>query len=201
MKGTKFRVYGMKYNTTYKKTPTLLKTDAKGNIQWSTNYSSIPDLGIDSSIQRDIVGYKKDGNITTSDGGFVYWKKGIIIKTDSKNNTQWIKNVTYPTVDAYPTYEYPLHLFSIIETSNGALAIIGVGYDAIDNPSSGKIYLHKTEAFLPLPSPAQLPTPITTPITNMNPALSIPDTVIIIIIIGLLITTSLILYRRHRRHG
>ncbi len=139
------------YGTTYELTPTLVKTDSQGNIQWVANYSSVPDLGVAST------------SIQTSDGGFAYWTDGTITKTDSENDTQWIKNLTYPTIDAYPTYTHPLALSSLIETSDGALAALGVGYNLLDNPRSGKIYLIKTEAFLPLPLQTPLPTPLPTP--------------------------------------
>jgi len=51
----------------------------------------------------------------------------------------------------------------VIETSDGALAALGVGYSLFDNPRTGRVYLIKTEAFLPLPSQTPLPTPMPTP--------------------------------------
>jgi len=51
----------------------------------------------------------------------------------------------------------------VIETSDGALAALGVGYSLFDNPRTGRVYLIKTEAFLPLPSQTPLPTPLPTP--------------------------------------
>ncbi len=152
------------YGTTHIFTPTVIKTNSEVNIQWVQNYTTVPDLGIDSSeFQSDGSGFRKDGNIQTSDGGFVYWQGGTITKTDSNNETQWMKTLTYPTLDAYPTYTRPLSLFSVIETSDGALAALGVGYSTLGNPRTGKIYLIKTESFLPLPSQAPLPTPLPTP--------------------------------------
>jgi hypothetical protein len=128
-------------------TPTLIKTDPQGNIQWAANYSSLPDLGISSTETK------------TSDGGIAYWNVGSITKTDSENNTQWVKNLTYTVVDGTA----PLKLSSVIETSDGALAVLGVGYHLFDNPRTGRVYLIKTEAFLPLPSQTPLPTPMPTP--------------------------------------
>jgi len=133
--------------TTYEYTPTLIKTDPQGNIQWAANFSSIPDLGFSST------------EIETIDGGFAYWKDGSITKTDSENNTQWVKNLTYTGADGTA----PLKLSSVIETSDGALAALGVGYSLFDNPRTGRVYLIKTEAFLPLPSQTPLPTPLPTP--------------------------------------
>jgi hypothetical protein len=156
------------YGTTYEHTPTLIKLDSKGNIQWTANYSRVPDLGVTST------------QIQTSDSGFVYWKRGTITKTDTNNDTQWTKNVTYPTLDAFPTYTEPLSLFSVIETSDGALAALGVGYDLLDNPRTGKIYLIKTEAFLPLPAKTTLPAPIQP--SSMTPMVEVTITIIVIIV-------------------
>jgi hypothetical protein len=48
----------------YEHTPTLIKMDSEGNVQWVANYSSVPDLGIAST------------EIHASDGGFAYWTYG-----------------------------------------------------------------------------------------------------------------------------
>ena len=186
------------YGSSYEYTPTLIKTDSQGNIQWVQNYTSEPNLGVNSSrIDSSGAGWGKQGSTKTSDNGFVYWSTGITVKTDSSNNTQWIKNVTYPTLDAYPTYSHPLSLFSVIETSDGALAILGVGYNLLDNPRTGKIYLLKTEPFLPIPSPTQLPTPIPTPIMTVSK--QILTSVIIIFAITIAIVVSFLFYGRHRK--
>jgi hypothetical protein len=176
------------YGTTYEFTPTLIKTDSQGNIQWVQNYTSVPDLGIASS------------RIQTSDGGFAYWKGGIITKTDSNNNKQWIKNVTYPIDE--PILTYPLALSSLIETSDGALAGLGVGDYILSNSRTGKIYLVKTEAFLPLPSPTQLPTPILTPIPTPTPTIAMQtnsNTIFIALVLIIAVIVGLLLYRRHRK--
>lgn len=130
--------------------PTIIKIDSQGNIGSVKNYSSEVDLGVAPSSA---------GKIRTSDGGFVYWTEGSIgsiTKTNSNNDTQWIINLTYPTFDAPPSYTYPLTISSVIETSNGSLAILGVGYNLLDNVLTGKIYLIITEPFLPIPT--NLPT-------------------------------------------
>ena len=108
--------------------------------------------------------------IQTSDGGFAYLQFGVnfkwrtftipaggIVKTDSNNNTQWVKNLTYPSLYG----DLPLVLSSLIETSDGALAGLGVGSHGLGY-YDGRIYLVKTEAFLPLPTQTPLPTPIPT---------------------------------------
>ena len=153
--------YWSTYGTTYKHTNTIVKTDFQGNIEWVKNYSSVPsmpDLGIASK------------SIQTSDGGFAYLQFGVnfkwrtftipsggIVKTDSNNNTQWVKNLTYPSLYG----DLPLVLSSLIETSDGALAGLGVGSHGLGY-YDGRIYLVKTEAFLPLPTQTPLPTPIPT---------------------------------------
>ena len=77
-------------------TPTVIKLDSKGDMQWYENTSTVLNLAIVSS------------NIQTSDGGFVYFEAGnailnpatdtvspTLVKTDSTNNTQWIENLPY----------------------------------------------------------------------------------------------------------
>ena len=116
-------------------TPTVIKIDSGGNTQWVQNYTKEPNLGVSSS------------SIRNSDGGFAYWSDGSVTKTNSHNDTQWIMNLTYTTLDAYPTYTYPLAISSVIETSNGSLAALGVGYNLLDNHQSDKIYLITTKPF------------------------------------------------------
>jgi hypothetical protein len=185
--------YWSTYGTTYEHTPTLVKTDFQGNIEWVKNYSSVPDLGITSTT------------IQTSDGGYAYLQSsgmipfwgfkvpaGGIVKTDSNNNTQWVKNLTYPS--AYG--DLPLVLSSLIETSDGALAGLGVGSYGLGN-YDGRIYLVKTEPFLPLPTQTPLPTPILTP-SPPEPIdfLTLPMVVAVVAVIGV----SLTIYFKKRKH-
>ncbi len=166
-------------------TPTLIKTDSQGNIQWIQNYSSVPDLGSAPTL------------VQTSDSGFVYGEQGSLIKTDSNNNTQWIINLTYTGGDGTA----PLEISSIIETSNGALAVLGVGYNLFDNPRTGRIYLIKTEPFLPLPSVKPLPTPMQTPtptpsqVSDNNFVLIVPFVFVVLVIVII----YLLFYRTHRK--
>ncbi len=178
--------YWSTYGTTYENTPTLIKTDPEGEVQWVANYSSVPDLGIAST------------GIGTSDDGVVFWNDGDITKTDPSNSTQWVKHLTYTGADGTA----PLELTSVIETSDGALAAIGVGYSLFDNPRTGRVYLVKTEAFLPVPSPNQLPTPIPTAepaSTALFIALIILVAVGTIALIVVILTVLLVYYRRSSR--
>jgi hypothetical protein len=169
-------------------TPTLIKMDSEGNIQWVQNYTKEPNLGVPSS------------SIKTSDGGFVYWSGESVTKTDSNNDTQWIMNLTYPTFDAPPTYTYPLTISSVIETSNGSLAVLGVGYNLLDNHQSGKIYLITTEPFLPLPSQSPLPTPLPSP-TQTPTMITANEQILIIALIAVIVISSIFLLidRKHRK--
>jgi hypothetical protein len=163
--------------------------DSEGNIQWVQNYTKEPNLGVPSS------------SIKTSDGGFVYWSGGSITKTNSNNDTQWIMNLTYPTFDAPPpTYTYPLTISSVIETSDGSLAVLGVGYNLLDNHQSGKIYLITAEPFLPLPSQSPLPTPLPSP-TPTPTMITVDEQILIIALIAVDVALSIVLliYRRHRK--
>ena len=163
-------------------TPTLIKMDSQGNIQWVANYSSVPELGIPSKA------------IQTSDGGFVYWMGWSINKTDFNNNTQWVKNLNYTGREGTA----PLELYSVIETYDGALAALGVGRDLLDNRYTGKIYLTKTEAFLPPPPQTPLPTPMPTSL----PALTVEATIaiLLIIVVALVVAMALLLYFKKRKH-
>lgn len=179
------------FGTTYEYTPTLIKTDPQGNIQWTANYSSVPDLGINST------------EIQTSDGGFAYWKDGSITKTDWDNAAQWVKNLTYTGADGTA----PLKLSSVIETSDGAFAILGVGYNLFDNPRTGKIYLIKTEAFLPIPSQAPLPTPVPTPTPTPEPiSTALVIAIVVLVAIGtvaliVVLCAGLLVYYKKSRRG
>jgi hypothetical protein len=159
-------------------TPTLVKMDAGGNVQWVANFSSVPDLGVASTR-----------SIQTSDGGFVYWTDGNITKTDSDNNTQWVKTLYYTGFEGMKNNIGPLReLSSVIETSDGALAAIGIGLWHLDNFFSGSIYLIKTEAFLPLPSQAPLPTPMPTPLPTVPvEAAIVVSLTIVVASVGLLV--------------
>ncbi len=159
----------------------LIKMDPQGNIESVRNYSSVPNLEVTPSLTSSLVDLDPSsvGKIRTSDDGFAYWTGGSIIKTDSNNNTQWVLNLNYTNPYGYAT---PLKVASVIETSDGALAIMGVGYEAVDIPMSGTIYLIKTEGFLPMP-------------TNL-PTLSI-----VIVSSGavVIVVLSVVFYRRHRK--
>jgi hypothetical protein len=182
--------YGI--GASYKHTPTLVKTDVQGNIQWVKNYSSVPDLGVAStSIQTSDGGYAclQFGYVSTP--RFSNLPSGGIIKTDSNNNTQWVKNLTYTGGDG----TFPLVLSSLIETSDGALAGLGVGLSLIGNPRTGKIYLIKTESFLPLPTQNPLPTPMTTP----APEPSIEVTTVILAILVVIAVAVLLLFLKKRK--
>ena len=175
----RYEIAGQWYSTTNEYTPTLIKMDSQGNIQWVANYSSVPDLGIAST------------RIQTSDGGFAYWTDGSITKTCSDNSTEWVKTFNYTGADGTA----PLELSSVIETSDGALAALGVGYSLLDNPRTGKIYLIKTEAFLPLPSQTPLPTPVATPI----PASAVEVTIAILVPIIVVAVVGLLFFLRKRK--
>jgi len=70
----------------------------------------------------------------------------------------------------------------VIETSDGALAALGVGTYFSGNPRTGRIYLIKTEAFLPLPIQAPLPTPMPTSLPELAVEASIVILVIVVVV-------------------
>jgi hypothetical protein len=172
---------------------TIIKLDSGGNIQWVQNATILP--------LPDLLAVSHD--IHTSDGGHVYWStEGTISKSDSHNNTQWVMNLTYNTwygVSLNSTV--PMTIFSVIETSDGALAILGFGSE-VNNGffALGKVYLIKTEAFLPPPSPTQLPTPIPTSITAIIQSNPFGYVVLPVTLALVAIAVAVLLYRRHRKN-
>jgi hypothetical protein len=196
------------YGTTYVNTPAVIKTDSEGNIQWYENTSAVLNLAITSS------------NIQTSDGGFAYFEPAKVtvfpthvsfptfVKTDSDNNTQWIENLPYSGPANYfnGTITFPFKIFSLIETSDGALAGLGIA-DPYLSPQGlwGYIYLIKTAPFLPLPSQSPLPTPLPTPLPSPTPTpimITVNEQILLIALIAVVVALSIVLliYRRHRKN-
>jgi hypothetical protein len=189
------------YGTTYQTTPTVIKLNSKGDIQWYENTSTVLNLAVVSS------------NIQTSDGGgFAHIKQGnpngfpsaiqpALVKTDSNNNTQWIENITYSGPLNYfnGTITFPFKIFSLIETSDGALAGLGSA-DPMLNTPGGEIYIIKTAPFLPLPSQSPLPTPLPSP-TPAPTMITVNEQILIIALIAVVVALSIVLltYRRHRK--
>lgn len=183
-------------------TPTLIKMGSQGNIQWIRNFTTLPDLSVNYTIYTSpyYIGYQIGGNISTSDNGSIYWTYGNITKTDSNNNKQWIRTITYTVTTSNASA--PLLLTSVIETSDGAIAALGIapeGYSTF--PTQGMMYLVKLEPFLPIPSITQLPAPISTPIPNPSSLdilveqLAVPILVVILLAVGVIF----LLMRRHRK--
>ena len=86
----------------------------------------------------------------------------------------------------------------MIETSDGALAALGVGTYFSGNPRTGRIYLIKTEPFLPLPSQTPLPTPMPTSL----PALpgEVTRVILVIVVVAVVIGVGLLIYFKKRKH-
>jgi len=191
------------YGTTYVNTPAVIKTDSEGNVQWYENASAVLNLAIASS------------NIQTSDGGFAYFKPAnaavfptqvsfpTFVKTDSNNKTEWIEYLPYSGPANYEngTITFPFEIFSLVETSDGALAGLGIA-DPYLSPQGlwGYIYLVKTAPFLPLQSQSPLPTPLPSP-TPTPTLITVNEQILIIALIAVAIALSIVLliYRTHRK--
>jgi hypothetical protein len=93
---------------------------------------------------------------------------------------------------------YPLSLVSLIETSDGALAILAVGEYHSGIARTGRIYLIKTEPFLPLPTQTPLPTPMPTSL----PALPGEATraILVIVVVAVVVGVGLLVYFKKRKH-
>jgi hypothetical protein len=183
-------------------TPTLIKLSSKGDTQWYENTSTVLKLAVVSS------------NIQTSDSGYAYFKPAdvtsfpthasfpTLIKTDSNNNTQWIENLTYSGPFNYynGTITFPFKIFSLIETSDGALAGLGIANPGLTGGYEGFIYLIKTAPFLPSPSQSPLPTPLPSP-TPAPFMITVNEQILIIALIAVVVALSIVMliYRRHRK--
>ncbi len=172
-------------------------------MQWYENTSTVLNLAITSP------------NIHTSDGGFAYFESAnenffpnltsfpTLVKTDSNNSTQWIENFTYsgPANNYNGTITFPFKIFSIIETSDGALACLGIAVPYLSPQGLwGYIYLMKTAPFLPLPSQSPLPTPLPSP-TPTATMITANEQILIIALIAVVVALSIVLliYRRNRK--
>ena len=152
--------------------------------------------------------------IQTSDGGYAYFEPAnvtvfpthvffpALVKTDSNNNTQLIENITYSGPANYysGTITFPFKIFSLIETSDGALAGLGIADSGLNGGIEGYIYLIKTAPFLPLPSQSPLPTPLPSPKPTQT-MIIVNEQILIIALIAVFVALSIVLliYRRHRK--
>ena len=167
------------YGTTYEKTPTLIKCDSSGNIQWAQNYTNVPPFISGSSSE-----------VILDDGSVISIESGNIVKKDSNGTLLW-------QIDAKFSY-YPYsqkYLSSLIVTSDGSIAALGVKVPVGSSMWAGNMYLIKTEPFLPKPSSIGLPTPMPTPIIINDLFLTISILSIIVIVI---LVFSLLLLRRRK---
>jgi hypothetical protein len=147
----------------------LVKTDSQGNMLWN----------------QTIDGYETSPIIQTSDDGFVFAGSQGIVKIDANGTLQWTKDdVTFPSLGIRP---YLLGVSNLIETSDGALAGIGVG--TTSEPYQGNIYLFETKPFLPLPTP--------------SPTSSIPEfpswTIPLLLTIMVASAGLLVYHKKHKR--
>lgn len=190
--------------TTDQVTPTLIKLNAEGETQWYQNTTTILNLVTASP------------NIQTSDGGYAYFKPSdayifptqtsfpTLVKTDPNNDTQWIENFTYsgPSGANYSgPIVFPFKISSIIETSDGSLACLGIA-DVYLQPQGlwGYIYLEKTSPFLPPPPQNQLPTPLPSPTPNPTViTANVQILIVTLVVIVAAVSVSLLLFRMYRK--
>ncbi len=204
------------YGTTYLFTPTIIKLNSQGDIQWYENTSTVLNAAQAYEAGARILNLTTaSSNIQTSDGGFVYFEAGnavlntpfsttvppTLVKTDSNNNTQWIENLT----SSGYIINFPFEIASLIETSDGAIAGLGIANSArLSQGLWGYIYLIKTAPFLPLPSQSPLPTSLPSPTPSPTPAptmITVNEQILIIALIAVVVALSVVLliYRRHRK--
>ncbi len=110
----------------------LVKTDSKGNTQWSQTYGGSGDNLAYSMIQTSDGGYALAGSTTTPGVG---GRQMMLVKTDSNGNMIWSQ--TYGGAGDSEAY-------SIIQTSDGDYAL--AGYTDSSGAGGKDIYLVKVDA-------------------------------------------------------
>jgi hypothetical protein len=110
----------------------LIKTDAKGNIQWAKTYGGKGSEGASSVRQTADGGYIVVGETNSFGAG---GSDIFLIKTDAKGNIQWAK--TYGGKDDDFAY-------SVQQTSDGGYIV--AGYTASFGAGERNIFLIKTDA-------------------------------------------------------
>jgi len=110
----------------------LIKTDAKGNVQWAKTYGGIGSEWASSVRQTADGGYIVAGTTTSFSAGE---SDIFLIKTDAKGNIQWAKTYGGATDD---------RAFSVQQTSDGGYIVAGL----ISSFGTGdwNIFLIKTDA-------------------------------------------------------
>lgn len=183
---------------------TILKTDENGTMQWSCNFTTIPQLNVNSAVLQN--GSAVSTLIETSDGGYAYvnWAEGKIIKTNANKETEWRIKTNYSeelTIhldgNSFTQPAISAAMCSLIETSDGALAGLGIAVNHFDNVYSCGICLIKTESFLPPPQQTALSTPIPTPTPFQATSLDYSWLALIPIFVGVIVIVTLLMYKRH----
>ncbi len=194
----------------------LLKTDGGGNLLWGKTWGEPYADDAESIVQ-------------TSDGGYAmacYTSHAdfVLLKTNSDGTQSWAKKYV---IDPNATLRVASP-FAIIETSDGGYILAGHSGDdawlvktdaAGNNPTGSDIIVPTVDSFVPSISPTatqkpetqtpkpsamptsqkptDAPTPTVTPSVDNN--LQTGLAVIVIITIFVVIGTSLLVYRRHKR--
>jgi hypothetical protein len=183
---------------------TLIKTDPNGTMQWSCNYTAIPQLNVNSAVLQN--GSNVSTMIETSDSGYAYvdWAMGRIIKTDANKEIEWYIKTNYSDArtiqldrGSFTIPAISAAMCSLIETSDGALAGLGIALSYFDNVYSCSIVLIKTVSFLPPPQQTALPTPIPTPITLQTIFPQKTWLALLPIIVGCIVIAILLIYKKH----
>jgi len=110
----------------------LIKTDAKGNVQWAKTYGGIGSEWASSVRQTADGGYIVAGTTTSFSAGE---SDIFLIKTDAKGNIQWAKTYGGATDD---------RAFSVQQTSDGGYIVAGL--TSSFGTGDWNIFLIKTDA-------------------------------------------------------
>jgi len=153
----------------------LVKTDSSGNMTWNRTYGGVAVMPVSSeNVSQNFVTGSGISNdyancvIQTSDGGLAFVGQASnlvwLVKTDASGNPQW--NETYGD-SFFPDNTWAGN--SLIETSDGALAIAGYDQPA-GAPWFGAYVVIKTEPVLTPPTPSPSVSPIPSSSTSPSPS-------------------------------
>jgi hypothetical protein len=180
-------------NTNPNYTPTVIKTDSNGSVQWTKTYDNTgnfdpfgPQIGASGKL---------NSVIASSDGGLVFagetdFLQVWVLKTDASGGIQW--NQTYGDRD-----QYGYQQSCLIQSSDGAL-LVG-GYWQL-RAKGVQFYVAKIQASLPPPPPSPSPQP-PTPTATPSVLTAIQTSLILLAVLGVIIVVAggLIVYFRKRR--
>jgi hypothetical protein len=173
--------YVLTDNTGASGTPTAIKTDENGVVQWTKTY-------INTSEKNHIISTIGSLNsvILTSDGGLAFagdsnFGQIWVVKMDASGNVQW--NQTYGDRD-----QYGYSGTCLIESNDGSI-LLGGNWQY--RSSNIHYYLTKIQASLPLPTPSPSP-PLASPSPTSLVLMPLESNVFLLAALVIILTAAIV---------